>query len=263
MLSDVGYDQRFAVRDPPQVVHHVSCEQSAVVGHVLDFQDGTFTLQLVDMSVPLVDDRWRDPRQQLLEDLTRVADERKVDLDVLVDLGWVELDMNLLGVFGVGLQVARDAVVEAHADGDDQVGLLNRAIHPGFAVHTHHAQRPRMTGRKPAQPKQGAGHRNVGALDQFEQLLGALGFDHTVSAEDDGTLGGRDHARRLFDIPAGYVAFGAITRQTHRRVVGNVFTALLLGVFGDVHHDRPRSTGTRDVESLADRRSDVLGFRHQ
>jgi hypothetical protein len=42
--------------------------------------------------------------------------------------------------FSVGLQIAGDPVVEAHAERDEQVGLLNRGIDPGFAVHAHHAE---------------------------------------------------------------------------------------------------------------------------
>ncbi len=63
--------------------------------------------------------------QQGAEDFFEVADERYVGADVLVDLGGVDLDVDLLGVGRVAGEVAGDAVVEAHAEGEQQVGLLD------------------------------------------------------------------------------------------------------------------------------------------
>ena len=72
--------------------------------------------------------------------LAQVADQRDVHVDVLVDLGRVDLDVDLLRVRRVGLQVARDAVVEPHAEGQQQVRFLDRRVDPGLAVHAHHAE---------------------------------------------------------------------------------------------------------------------------
>jgi hypothetical protein len=46
-----------------------------------------------------------DARQQLLEHFAQIADEGNIDLDVLVDLGGIDLDVNLLGLGGVGREV--------------------------------------------------------------------------------------------------------------------------------------------------------------
>ena len=35
-------------------------------------------------------------------------------------------------------------VVEAHAAGDEKVGVLDRVVDPGLAVHAHHAERERV-----------------------------------------------------------------------------------------------------------------------
>ncbi len=48
--------------------------------------------------------------------------------------------MDLLRVEGVVGKVAGDAVVEAHPEGEEQVGLLNGVVDPGLAVHAHHAE---------------------------------------------------------------------------------------------------------------------------
>ena len=77
-----------------------------------------------------------------------------VDRHVLVELGGVDVDVDLLRVRRVGLQIAGDAVVEPHAERDEQVGFLNRGVHPGFAVHAHHPEVQRMRRRTAADAEQ-------------------------------------------------------------------------------------------------------------
>ena len=89
--------------------------------------------------------------------ILEVADEGDVGADVLVDLGGVDLDVDLLRVGRVAGEVAGDAVVEAHAEGEQQVGLLDGVVDPGFAVHAHHAERERMCGGEAAEAEQRAG----------------------------------------------------------------------------------------------------------
>ena len=71
---------------------------------------------------------------------------------------------------------AGDAIVEAHAAGDQQVGFLNGVVHPRLAVHAHHAQVQRMRGGKAAQPQQRERHGNLRALGQRAHLLHRAGL---------------------------------------------------------------------------------------
>ena len=100
-----------------------------------------------------------------------VADEGDVDADVLVDLGGVDFDVDLLGVGRVAGEVAGDAVVEAHAEGEQEVGLLDGVVDPGLAVHAHHAERERVGGGEGAEAEQGAGDGDVAALGEGDDLL--------------------------------------------------------------------------------------------
>ena len=75
-----------------------------------------------------------------------------------------------LAFWRVGLEIAGDAVVEAHAQREQQVGFLNGVIDPGFAVHAHHAQVQRMRSRKRSQAQQRQGHGNAGLLRQSREL---------------------------------------------------------------------------------------------
>ena len=69
-------------------------------------------------------------RQQFFQHFAQIADQGNIDLDVLVDLGGIDFDVNLLGLGGVGSKSAGHAIVEAHAAGDQQVGFLNGVDSP-------------------------------------------------------------------------------------------------------------------------------------
>ncbi len=113
-----------------------------------------------------------------------------------MDFGWVDLDVDLLCTGGIGLQVAGHPVVEAHAEGQQQVGVLDRQVAVGLAVHAHHAQAERMRGREAAQSQQGAGHRRLGLLGKLPQLLHRAGHQHAMPGQDHRALGLRDQAPR-------------------------------------------------------------------
>src|ERR1035441_54479 len=99
----------------------------AEVGEVDDVADAGVAFHLGDFAEPgcgcwlLVAGCWWKQRQQRVEDFAEVADEGYVGMDVLVDLGGVDLDVDLLGAGRVAGEVAGDAVVEAHAEGEPQV----------------------------------------------------------------------------------------------------------------------------------------------
>ena len=89
-----------------------------------------------------------------------------VDPDVLVDFRGVDVDVNLLRVLRVRLQVAGDAVVEAHAERQQQIGLLDRLL-------THASPcmpiMPRFSGcdaGKPPMPSSVGDDRDVGLFGE-------------------------------------------------------------------------------------------------
>ena len=59
-----------------------------------------------------------DVRRKFLEDFARVAHQCGVDLNVFVDFRAVDLDVNLARIFRVGAQIAGDAIIKPHADGN-------------------------------------------------------------------------------------------------------------------------------------------------
>jgi hypothetical protein len=74
------------------------------------------------------------------DDLAAVAHDRHVGPADLAELGGVDVDVDDLGVGGEAGHLAGDPVVEAAAQGDEQVGLLHRHDRRVVAVHAGHAQ---------------------------------------------------------------------------------------------------------------------------
>ena len=105
--------------------------------------------------------------------------------DDLADLGGVDVDVNLLGLPRVGPDVAGDAIVEAHAERDQEVGFLNRGIDPRFAVHAHHAEVERVRRRERADAEQRHRDRNAGALRELA--------NERHRAREQDAVTGKDH----------------------------------------------------------------------
>ena len=63
-----------------------------------------------------------------------------------------------------------DAVVEARAEGDEQVGLLQRANRRDGAVHARHAQVQRVRVGEGPTRHQGGDDRDAGQLGEAQQF---------------------------------------------------------------------------------------------
>src|SRR6266446_2831184 len=81
----------------------------SAVGQVLDVAHRRIALQFVDGIQPLAAVDGFDVRQQFQQNFAQIADQRYIDLDVLVDLRRINLDVYLLGIRRVSFQVAGNA----------------------------------------------------------------------------------------------------------------------------------------------------------
>ena len=95
-----------------------------------------------------------------------VADDGDERRDVLADLGRVDVDVDDLGVRREGLELAGDAVVEARADGDEQVALVHRVVGRDGAVHAEHAHGELVRLGEGAQAHERRGHRQAAQLGE-------------------------------------------------------------------------------------------------
>ncbi len=167
MLADVGDDDGLTASFFPEIIDDVRGIEVPAIGQALNIAHSGIAFQLCDVANPHAMvasfDVWCEP----LKYLAGIADEGGVNLDVLVDFGAVNLDMNLAGALGVSAKVAGDAVVETHSNRDKQVGLLDGVVHPGFAVHAHHAKVQRFVGREAADAEKRHGDGIISCADEL------------------------------------------------------------------------------------------------
>ena len=142
-------------------------------------------------------------RDQFLQHVLDVADDRDVDAHPLADGRRVDVDVDDLALDRREvLRVADHAVVEARADGQQHVAVLHR--HVGFvgAVHAQHAEEARVAGRDRAQAHQGVGGREAQQFGELAQLGRRIAQDHAAAGVDVGALGLQQQLHRLADLPA-------------------------------------------------------------
>ena len=103
-----------------------------------------------------------------------VADDRQVGGLVLVDLRRIDVDVDDLAVLGELAHLAGHAVVEADAEGQQQVGVVDGVVGVDGAVHAEHLQAEEMLAGEAAQAEQRQGDGNAGAFgERLEVRRGA------------------------------------------------------------------------------------------
>ncbi len=111
-----------------------------------------------------------------------IADVGPADL---AQLGRVDVDVDDLGIGGEAGQFAGHPVVEAGAEGDEQIGVLHGGDGGVVAVHARHAEAERMVVGEGATGHQRGDHRDAGQLGQGTQGLGGPGLQDPAAGVDD------------------------------------------------------------------------------
>ena len=143
VLADVGGDDRVALRRPVhRLDHELRLDLAVLAGLVAQ---RVLLLPGADLLPPGVEAGGVGLQRPVLAGQLRqhqldVADDRDVGADVLGDLRRVDVDVDELGVRRELGELAGDAVVEAGADRDDQVGLVHRVVGGDGAVHAEHPE---------------------------------------------------------------------------------------------------------------------------
>ena len=187
-----------------------------------------------------------------------VSQYGNVDGNILVDFRGVDVEVNLLGLTGISADVTRNAVVESHADGHEQVALLRLDVRGQAAVHAEHAHIERVGRGQARKAEQGAAGRHVGLLDELAHFFLSVAEFHALSDQHKRLLSGVDklggslNAAR-FGFGHGFVA----TQETD--FLRNVFGLFDLGILGEVEHHGAGASGAGNVESTFDGRSNVFG----
>ena len=262
MLPHVGRHQRLPLGQPPDVMNHVRRVQVPLIRKMSDVAHGGVSLHRFDVGKPGTAVTRIEVLGQGRQRVAEVPGDADVSLDVLVDLGGVDVDVDLPGVSRVGREIAGHAIVESHPQRDQQVGFLNGVVDPSLAVHSHHAQAQRMARREGPQPEQRERHGRCGAFRKGAQFRRSAALDDPMAGEDDRL------ARLVNELCRACQLLFARRATLHparskRGVVPLPVDACLLGVFRDVDEHRAGPARSREKYRLAQRRHDVRRARHQ
>ena len=126
--------------------------------------------------IPLFD-KCCDGRQRLLT----VGYHSHIGLHTLVDLAMVDIQMNNLCLFGVGLRITRHTVAETHTDGNEYVAFLLFDVRRIVTMHTQHTHIQRMGGRKGRKTQHGTSCGNISFLEEQSELLLCITQLNTLS----------------------------------------------------------------------------------
>ena len=130
--------------------------------------------------------------------------------------------------------LAGDPVVEAAAQGDEQVGLLHGGDRGVVAVHARHAEAQRVVVGEGAPGHQRGDDVDAGQLGQLPQRLGRPGLEDAAAGVDDRPAGCEDQLGRLLDHLRGGPWWSACSRagRGHLGVVGQYHSMAESGFLG-------------------------------
>ena len=121
----------------------------------------------------------RDSGQRLLT----VANHRHIGLHILINLTMVNIQMNNLRLFSVGLQITSHTVAESHTDSNQHITLLLLQVHSVIAMHTQHAHVERMIRGKSRESEHRTTCGNIGFLQEGLQFCLGISQFHTLPYE--------------------------------------------------------------------------------
>ena len=169
--------------------------------------------------------------------------------------------MNDLRIWGKELEVARNTVIKAGPEGNDEVSLLQGGDGGDGAVHTRHTVVERMTLREGIKAHKGARDRNTGEGNEVEKFLGRIRTDNAATHHEDGLFGFGDKSCSFTDLLAVRLSHGVVARQVDSGRPGEGGLLVHSGL-GDVHQHRTRTPGLGDVEGFCEHLWDEGGILH-
>lgn len=109
------------------------------------------------------------------------------------------------------------AVVEAHAHGNQEVGVADGFVGGIGPVHAEHTEPLRVIAGERAEAHQGTGHRDAQVLGEIAELFAGIGHDHAAAAEQQGALRIVERVHDLADLGV----IGAVGRVVARRLTSS------------------------------------------
>ncbi len=171
MLADIGRDEGVAIRQFVEFLNHPLGLDHLVVVLVSEALKPT---PLVDLLPPDLKRCLVGSLLAVLDQLDHVpehdvhrSDDGDLHRNVLGNRRRVDVDMDDAGMRAEFGQISRYPVIKTRANGNQHIALMHR--HVGFigTVHTQHADKQRVSGRKRSESHQGIG---AGITQQAHKL---------------------------------------------------------------------------------------------
>src|SRR5579859_797412 len=224
--------------------------------------DNGFYLLLVavfETLVPFGEGAAFDQLREQGQGLFAVAPDGYGGFYVLIDLGGVDVEMDDPGLFGVFVEAAGDAIVEAHADGDEHVAIVCEEVGAVVAVHAEHPDVQWMIGRECAEAEEGPGRGDTAFFDEGPEFLFRLTEDDALAEEDEGAFSLVYQCGGFCDVFLTDDGFWAIAADMFAFGIAFVVEFLDLGVLGDVDEHGSGAAAAGDVEGFCQCGGDLGG----
>ena len=221
----------------------MSCAGAVVVHRVFLLELGQVRQPLGAIALEAGALAVRGERAQRLGQQAHVAPLHALDL---VDLGAVDVEVrDVLGARREFRRDAGDAVVEARADGDQEIAIVDRVVGEGRAVHAEHAHRQRAGGVHGADAHERGDHRDVEGLRELAQLRRRIAVDDAAAGVDQRPLRFTQHLEEVVGLGAvddvGSQRLEALAVARHRQRARALELARpVLHVLRDVDDHRAR-----------------------
>ena len=209
--------------------------------------------------------RARAPQpDHILQHMRAVADDAEIDFDVLVDRGWIDVDVDLPRLRRKGVKASGNAIVEARADADHQIAIMHGVVGLERTVHAEHAQ-PLLVGRRigaePHQRRRDRKPRRAHKLAQQHRSVRA-GIDDAAAGIENRLLRRRHHLDRVPN---------ALEIALELGLIGLVLDVFLerVGAAGELHvlrnvNDHRAGPAVRsDIEGLVQDARQIVDAAHE
>ena len=198
------------------------------------------------------------------EHLLQGADHRDVRLAELPDLGRVDVEVDDRRARRERRELAGDAVVEARADGDEQVALVHRPVRP-LRARACRASRSGARASPGTRSSPSASSRPGAAPTSasVEQLVAGVRVERAAADVEHRPLGRRERLRRRARSGAGARAAAASSRAGRRSSGYSKSSSASWTSRGTSTSTGPAAAGARDVERGLQHVRELLDVLHE
>src|SRR5690625_1028555 len=154
-------------------------------------------LPLLNGVEPFIFTLFADFFNQDLKYSLHIAYNRYISDAILPDFGWVDVDMNNLGIRSKSLQITRYTIVKASTACNEQIAFVYSPICIHRAVHAEHAEREWMVDWENTQAHQRHRCWQIGLFGKLPHFVLRPGCDRTTTNIKHRPLGTCNHFSRL------------------------------------------------------------------